>query len=183
MEALATSTFLVALAEIGDKTQLLALVLAARFQRPVPIILGILIATLANHALAALLGVWASGFFSPEVLRWLLAGSFIAMGLWILVPDKESEAGSMLRYGAFVTALVAFFFVEIGDKTQVATAVLGARFDQTALVVVGTTVGMLAANVPVVLAGNFAADRLPLSAIRCLAALLFIGLGVYAFFA
>ena len=183
MEAFLVSTVSVALAEIGDKTQLLALVLAARFRKPWPIIAGILIATVANHGLAAGLGAWLSQLFSPEVLRWMVAGSFIAMGLWILVPDKDDDAGARYAYGAFLTTLIAFFLVEIGDKTQIATVVLAAKYDALALVVAGTTLGMLAANVPVVLAGGFAAERLPLRLINVVAALIFIALGILSLFA
>lgn len=182
MEALLVSTVSVALAEIGDKTQLLALVLAARFRKPWPIIAGILLATLLNHGIAGALGAWVSTLLSPETLRWIVAGAFIAMGLWILVPDKEDDAAAKYRYGAFLTTLIAFFLVEIGDKTQIATVVLAANYDSLALVVLGTTIGMMAANVPVVLAGHFAADRLPLKLIHGIAALVFIALGVAALF-
>lgn len=180
MDAFVVSTLAVALAEIGDKTQLLALMLAARYKRPVTIILGILIATLANHALAAGFGAWISSLLSPEVLRWVVAASFIAMGLWILVPDKDDGAADRHRYGAFLTTLIVFFLAEIGDKTQIATVVLAAKYDQFTLVVLGTTLGMLAANVPVVLAGGFAAEQLPLKFIRTLTALLFVVLGTLA---
>ena len=182
LEALLVSTVSVALAEIGDKTQLLALVLAARFRKPWPIIAGILLATLLNHGIAGALGAWVSTLLSPETLRWIVAGAFIAMGLWILVPDKEDDAAAKYRYGAFLTTLIAFFLVEIGDKTQIATVVLAANYDSLALVVLGTTIGMMAANVPVVLAGHFAADRLPLKLIHGIAALVFIALGVAALF-
>ena len=158
----------------------LALMLAARYKRPVPIILGILVATLANHGIAASLGAWVSTLVSPDTLRWVVAASFIAMGLWILIPDKEDEAADRHRYGAFLTTLVVFFLVEIGDKTQIATVVLAAQYEQLVMVVIGTTLGMLAANVPVVLAGGFAAEKLPLRLIRVLTALLFVGLGVVA---
>ena len=178
MDALLISTVSVALAEIGDKTQLLALVLAARFRKPWPIILGLLLATLANHGIAAAVGAWASSLVPEMVLRWVLAGSFIAMGLWILVPDEEGDAAARYPYGAFLTTLIAFFLVEIGDKTQVATVVLAARFPDLMMVVIGTTLGMLAANVPVVLAGHFAADRLPMRLIHIVAAVVFIALGV-----
>src|SRR5690606_17661231 len=166
LESLIVSTVSVALAEIGDKTQLLALVLAARFRRPWPIVAGILVATLANHAIAAELGAWLSTLLPAHVLRYALAASFIVMGLWILVPDKDDDAAAKYPYGAFLTTLVAFFIVEIGDKTQIATVVLAAKYSSVLLVVIGTTLGMMLANVPVVFAGHFAADRLPLKAIR-----------------
>jgi Ca2+/H+ antiporter, TMEM165/GDT1 family len=177
LEALFVSTFVVALAEIGDKTQLLALVLAARFRKPWPIIAGILLATLVNHGIAAEIGARISALLSPDVQRWLLGGAFIAMALWILVPDKEDEAAARYPYGAFLTTLIAFFLVEIGDKTQIATVMLAAKYEPVWVVVVGTTLGMLAANVPVVLAGHFSADRLPLRLIRGSAAVVFAGLG------
>lgn len=182
MEALLVSTVSVALAEIGDKTQLLALVLAARFRRPWPIIAGILLATLVNHGIAAQIGAWISTLLSPELLRWLVAGAFIVMGLWILIPDKEDDAAAKYSYGAFLTTLIAFFLVEIGDKTQIATVVLAAKYEPVWLVVLGTTLGMLAANVPVVLAGHFSAERLPLGLIRTIAAVIFVSLGVLALF-
>jgi Ca2+/H+ antiporter, TMEM165/GDT1 family len=182
MEALLVSTGVVALAEIGDKTQLLALLLAARFRRPVPIILGILVATLANHACAALLGATVAGLLQGELFRWLLGGSFIAMGLWTLVPDKldddETKAGPVERWGPFLATTVAFFLVEIGDKTQIATIALAAQFHSVLLVTAGTTLGMMAANVPAVLIGGFAAARLPLATIRAVAAGLFIVIGL-----
>jgi len=177
LETLLVSTVSVALAEIGDKTAL-ALVLAARFRKPWPIIAGILLATLANHGIAAEIGDWISELLAPELLRWLVAGAFIAMGLWVLVPDAEDDAAARYPYGAFLTTLIAFFLVEIGDKTQIATVVLAARFEPVWMVVIGTTAGMLAANVPVVLAGHFSADRLPLRLIHAVAAGLFIALGV-----
>ncbi|WP_435101110.1 TMEM165/GDT1 family protein [Arhodomonas sp. AD133] len=180
MQAILISTVAVALAEIGDKTQLLALVLAARYGRPWPIIAGITLATIANHAVAGALGVWLSALVPEVALRWGLALSFIAMGLWLLVPDSEDDAAGRYPYGVFVTTLIAFFLVEIGDKTQVATVVLAARFDPAWLVIAGTTLGMLAANVPVVIMGRFAADRLPMRAIHGAAAVVFIGLGVVA---
>lgn len=182
LETLLFSTVSVALAEIGDKTQLLALVLAARFRKPWPIIAGILLATLVNHGIAAELGAWLSSVLSPQSRRWIIAGSFIVMGLWILIPDKEENAAAKYAYGAFLTTLIAFFLVEIGDKTQIATVVLAAKYADVLMVVLGTTLGMLAANVPAVLAGNFAADKLPLKLIRSIAAATFIALGIFAFF-
>jgi len=175
------STGVVAIAEIGDKTQLLALVLAARFRRPAPIVLGILAATLANHALAAWVGTWLIGVVSPGALRWAVGISFLAMAGWALVPDRF-EAGERRtdRYGAFVATLVAFFLVEMGDKTQVATVALAARYDALVAVVAGTTLGMMIANVPAVLVGEAAATQLPLRAIRVVAAAVFAVLGIFA---
>ncbi len=180
LEALLVSTGVVAIAEIGDKTQLLALVLAARFRKPVPIILGILVATLANHALAGALGAWIIGLLGPSVMRWVLGVSFLAMAAWALVPDKLEEEGERKtdRYGAFLATLVAFFLVEIGDKTQVATVALAARYDMLAVVVAGTTLGMMIANVPAVLLGEVAATKIPLKLVRGIAAAIFAALGV-----
>ena len=182
MEAFLVSTGVVALGEIGDKTQLLALVLAARFRRPLPIIAGILVATLANHALAGALGNVARAHVSPEVLRWLVALSFFAVALWALIPDKldADEPLPVTRWGVFGVTVVAFFLAEMGDKTQIATVILAARFPSLAAVVVGTTFGMLLANVPVVLAGKAASARIPFKAVRIAAALLFAALGIYA---
>ena len=180
LEALLVSTGAVAIAEIGDKTQLLALVLAARFRKPVPIILGILVATLANHALAGALGAWIIGLLGPSVMRWVLGVSFLAMAAWALVPDKLEEEGERKtdRYGAFLATLVAFFLVEIGDKTQVATVALAARYDLLAVVVAGTTLGMMIANVPAVLLGEVAATKIPLKLVRGIAAAIFAALGI-----
>jgi putative Ca2+/H+ antiporter (TMEM165/GDT1 family) len=179
MDAFLVSAAVVAVAEIGDKTQILALVLATRYRRPAPIILGILIATLANHALAAWVGGLVATWLGPALLRWILGGLFLAMAAWCLVPDKAGEVPrSGARAGAFFATLVAFFLVEIGDKTQLATVALAARFHTVLLVTAGTTVGMLLANVPVVLFGDAIARRLPLAAIRIAAALIFAALGV-----
>ncbi|WP_339511164.1 TMEM165/GDT1 family protein [Pseudomonas sp. RL_15y_Pfl2_60] len=182
LESLTVPTLIVALAEIGDKTQLLALLLAARFRKPWPIIAGIIVATLANHFVAGAVGNWVAGLFSPATLSWVLAISFIAVALWTLVPDKldDDEASGLKRYGPFLTTLIAFFLAEMGDKTQVATVMLAAQYPHLILVVIGTTLGMLVANVPVVLVGNFAAERLPLTLIRRLAASAFAVLAVYA---
>ena len=182
LESLFVPTAIVALAEIGDKTQLLALLLAARFRRPWPIIWGIVVATLANHFAAGAVGNWVAGFFSATTLSWILAACFAAVALWTLVPDKldEEDESGLKRFGPFVTTLIAFFIAEMGDKTQIATVMLAAQYPDFLLVVIGTTLGMLIANVPVVLAGNFAADRLPLTLIRRLAALAFAALAVYA---
>lgn len=178
MDAFLTSTILVAVAEIGDKTQLLALVLAARYRKPVPVILGILAATLANHALAALLGASAAAWLDGPWFSFAVALSFIAMGLWTLVPDKlDEDEQPKARGGAFIATTIAFFFVEMGDKTQLATVALGARFDSTLLVTMGTTLGMLLANAPVVLLGDRLLARVPMRAVHLGAALLFIGVG------
>lgn len=182
LESLLVPTAIVALAEIGDKTQLLALILAARFRKPWPIIAGIIAATLANHAAAGAVGAWVSGFFSETVLHWILAASFAATALWTLVPDKmdDDENSAARRFGPFVTTLIAFFLAEIGDKTQVATVMLAAQYPHLIMVILGTTLGMLIANVPVVLAGNFAAEKLPLTLIRRLAAAAFFVLAIVA---
>ena len=181
MEALIASTLTVAVAEIGDKTQLLALLLAARFKNKTAIISGILVATLLNHFAAAWLGQWAMGWLSADIGRYLVAGSFFAIALWVLVPDKvDAEESRFYRYGPFVATCLLFFIAEMGDKTQVATVMLAAQYPHFILVVIGTTLGMLLANVPVVLAGNFAAERLPLTLIRRLAACAFAALAVYA---
>lgn len=182
LESLLIPTAVVALAEIGDKTQLLALILAARFRKPWPIIAGIVAATLANHAAAGAVGAWFSQYFSDVVLHWVLAASFTATALWTLVPDKmdEDEASTKRQFGPFMTTLITFFIAEIGDKTQIATVMLAAQYDYLSLVIIGTTVGMLIANVPVVLAGNFAADKLPLTLIRRLAASAFFVLALVA---
>jgi putative Ca2+/H+ antiporter (TMEM165/GDT1 family) len=178
MQPLLVSTGIVALAEIGDKTQLLALALAARYRKPLPIILGILAATLANHGLAASLGALAAGWLGPDLMRWILGASFLAMAAWSLIPDKPEEAPKGLaRAGAFLATLVAFFVVEIGDKTQIATVALAARFHDLVLVTAGTTLGMLLANVPAVLCGDGIARVASLKAIRAVAAAGFAVLG------
>ena len=164
---------------MGDKTQLLALVLAATFRRPLPVIAGIFFATLANHAFAGALGQWLTHLVSPEALRWILGVSFIAMAVWTLIPDKlDDGAPRKRRFGAFGTTLVAFFLVEMGDKTQIATVALAARYDALVPVVMGTTLGMMIANVPAVLLGNFSAEKLPLRTIHIVAAILFALLGI-----
>ncbi len=179
LEALLTSTVAVAIAEIGDKTQLLAFLLATRFKRPLPIIMGIFIATIANHAAAAWLGDWAASLVSGQVLTWIVGLSFIAVAIWILIPDKADDENSRLyQYGPFVASLVLFFIAEIGDKTQVATVLLAAKYDDLLMVVVGTTIGMLLANVPVVYAGQFSAERLPLKWIRLITCVLFAAIGI-----
>lgn len=180
MDALLTSTLVVALAEIGDKTQLLAIVLAARFGKPLTITAGILVATLANHFLAALVGVQVASILEGDWFRYLVAASFIAMAIWTLVPDKlEEEAEKPARFGAFLTTLVAFFLVEMGDKTQVATVALGARFQDVVFVTMGTTLGMMLANVPAVLLGHQALKIMPLNVVRLVAAGLFLLIGIW----
>jgi putative Ca2+/H+ antiporter (TMEM165/GDT1 family) len=182
VEAFFVSTGIVSLAEIGDKTQLLALLLAARFRRPWPIIWGILVATIVNHALAGAVGQIVADMLSYQWQHGLLAVSFLAVAAWTLVPDKldEEDTPPIGRYGAFMATLVAFFLAEMGDKTQIATVVLAAQFDAYVWVVMGTTLGMLLANVPVVLLGNAAADKLPLTWIRRFTALMFLLLGLYS---
>jgi putative Ca2+/H+ antiporter (TMEM165/GDT1 family) len=179
LEAFLVSTGVVALAEMGDKTQLLALMLAARYRSHLPIVLGIAVATLANHALAALFGAWIASLAGAEAMRWILAVSFIAMGAWVLVPDKADDLSEgKRRFGVFGTTLVAFFLVEIGDKTQIATVALAARYVETMAVVAGTTLGMLVANVPAVYLGNKLLRRVPLRLLQRVAAAMFAVLGV-----
>lgn len=178
MDAFITSTLLVALAEIGDKTQLLSFVLAARLRKPGAIIAGIFVATVANHALAGSVGVWLASLVSPHWLPWVTGLLFIGFGLWTLHPDSLDDDPKLHRAGAFVTTLIAFFIAEMGDKTQFATMALAARFDALTAVVLGTTVGMMLANVPAVLVGEALAQRLPLKAIRMVAALVFIATGI-----
>jgi len=183
MEAFLVSTGAVALAEIGDKTQLLALVLAVRFRAPLPVIFGILVATILNHSVAAWVGLVAADWLSGDVLRWIVVVSFIGMALWTLIPDKlDSEPKVSNSLGAFGTTLIAFFLVEIGDKTQIATVALAARYHAVVAVALGTTLGMMIANVPVVLAGEMAGKRVPLRLVRRIAAALFLVLGVVAIF-
>nr|WP_321487942.1 TMEM165/GDT1 family protein [uncultured Hyphomonas sp.] len=180
MEALFTSTAVVTLAEIGDKTQLLAILLATRFRAPLPIILGILVATLANHFLAALLGSSVANLLDGDWFRYLIAASFVAMAAWTLIPDEIDDLEDKpARFGAFVTTLVAFFLVEMGDKTQVATIALGARFDNLIMVTLGTTLGMMLANVPAVFLGHELIERVPLNIVRYIAAALFLIIGVW----
>jgi Ca2+/H+ antiporter, TMEM165/GDT1 family len=180
LEALIVSTGVVALAEIGDKTQLLALLLAARFRRPLPIIAGILVATLLNHALAAAVGTWITSLLAPETLRWALGLSFIAMAIWTLIPDKVDDAApeQAPRWGVFGTTVVAFFLLEMGDKTQIATVMLAAKYAALTAVVIGTTLGMMLANVPAVLLGEVAARKLPMRLVHSIAAAIFLIIGV-----
>ncbi|MFN5010655.1 MAG: TMEM165/GDT1 family protein [Gammaproteobacteria bacterium] len=184
LQALAVSTGVVALAEIGDKTQLLALVLAARWRKPVPIILGILVATILNHALAGAVGAWLAAAIGPQAMRWILGLSFLAMAAWILVPDKADDeaAAREPRHGVFLATVVTFFLVEMGDKTQIATVALAARYDALWAVVAGTTLGMMLANVPAVLVGEAAARSLPLGIVRGVAAAIFAVLGALVLF-
>jgi len=179
MEAFLVSVATVALAEVGDKTQLLAFFLAARLRKPVAILLGIFIATLANHSLAGLLGVWITTVLYPETLRWIIGLIFLAVAVWALVPDRLAEEKTHIgRYGAFVTSVVAFFLVEMGDKTQIATAALAAHFGNLLAVVGGTTLGMMIADGPAVFLGEMASHRLPLKYVRYAAALLFGVIGI-----
>jgi putative Ca2+/H+ antiporter (TMEM165/GDT1 family) len=181
LESFLVSTGVVALAEIGDKTQLLALILALRFCKPVPIILGILVATVINHALAGALGQWITSTVDPDVLRWTLGLSFVAMAGWMLIPDKlDVDAEERPRFGVFGATLIAFFLAEMGDKTQIATVALAAKYSSFYPVVAGTTLGMMIANVPAVLAGDRIAGKLPLRLIHAIAAAIFAVLGVIA---
>lgn len=181
MEALLVSVGVVALAEIGDKTQLLALLLATRFRKPAPIVLGIFVATLANHAFASAVGNWLVSVIGADAMRWILGISFLAMAAWALIPDPApDEASTAPRYGVFVTTVIAFFLVEMGDKTQIATIALAAQFHSIVWVVIGTTLGMMLANVPVVYLGDALIKRVPLQWVRIVAALTFAALGVYA---
>ncbi len=179
MEAFLISTGIVALAEIGDKTQLLAFILAAKFRKPWPIILGILLATLVNHGLAAALGSWITTLLSPDVLRWILGVSFLAMAIWILIPDKFNENDAKLaKFGVFGATFIAFFLAEMGDKTQIATVALAAQYQAYWAVVAGTTLGMMIANVPAVLLGDRIAHRMPVRLVHRVAAGIFAILGI-----
>ena len=182
MEAFLVSTGLVALAEMGDKTQLLSLVLAARFRKPWPIVWGILVATLVNHAMAGAVGSFITTLLSPEVLRWVLAASFLAMAVWMLIPDKldEDDQPKSPKYGVFATTVVLFFLAEMGDKTQIATVALAARYQELASVVAGTTLGMMIANVPVVFLGERITRLVPLHWVHRICAVIFVGLAVAA---
>ena len=179
MQAFLVSTGVVALAEIGDKTQLLAFILAAKFRKPLAIIMGILVATLANHGFAGALGSWITSVISPATLRWVIGISFIGMAIWTLIPDKFDEDDAKLaRFGVFGTTLVAFFLAEMGDKTQVATVALAAQYQAFFSVVAGTTLGMMIANVPAVLLGERIAHRMPVRLVHTIAAAIFAILGV-----
>ncbi|MFT4091459.1 MAG: TMEM165/GDT1 family protein [Asticcacaulis sp.] len=182
-DAFFNSTLLVALSEIGDKTQILALILAARYRKSVPIIWGIFIATLANHALAAWAGHFISGLGFTDYLPWLVAVAFIVLGLWILIPDKVDDDETPKRdFGPFLTTLVAFFLAEMGDKTQIATVFLGAKYDALFAVIIGTTIGMMIANVPAVLFGDKLLSRIPMQWVRYAASVMFIGFGLFGLF-
>jgi Ca2+/H+ antiporter, TMEM165/GDT1 family len=180
VEALFVSTGVVALAEIGDKTQLLAFILAARFKRPWPIIAGILCATIVNHGVAGALGAWITAAVSPEILRWVLGASFIGMAIWTLIPDKieEEETHVAKRFGIFGATLITFFLAEMGDKTQIATVAMAAHYADPILVVAGTTLGMLLADVPAVFIGDKLANRIPMKLVHSFAAAIFAVLGV-----
>ena len=179
MEAFLISTGIVALAEIGDKTQLLAFILAAKFRKPVPIILGILVATIANHAFAGALGSWITSMVDPETMSWVLGLSYIAMAIWTLIPDKfEEDDAKLARYGVFGTTLIAFFLAEMGDKTQVATVALAAQYQALIAVVAGTTFGMMIANVPAVIMGDRIANKMPVRLVHTIAAGIFAVLGI-----
>ena len=184
MEALLVSTGVVALAEIGDKTQLLAFILAARFKKPLPIIMGILLATVVNHGLAGALGAWITVSISPEVLRWVLGLSFIGMAIWTMIPDKieEEETQIAKRFGVFGATLITFFLAEMGDKTQIATVAMAAHYAAPLMVVIGTTLGMLIADVPAVFAGDKLANRIPMKLVHSIAAAIFALLGVATLF-
>jgi len=183
LDAFLISTGVVALAEVGDKTQLLAFLLAAKFRKPVPIILGILVATLLNHGLAGALGTWITALFSPEVLRWVLGLSFIAMAVWILIPDEiDADDDKLVQFGVFGTTLIAFFLAEMGDKTQIATIALAAQYGSFLWVVAGTTLGMMIANVPAVYLGERIAHRMPVRLVHWIAAAIFAILGVAVLF-
>jgi Ca2+/H+ antiporter, TMEM165/GDT1 family len=180
MESILVSTGVVALAEIGDKTQLLAFILAARFKKPLPIILGILIATVINHGLAGALGAWITSTISPEVLRWVLGASFIAMAIWTMIPDKieEEETQIAQRFGIFGATFITFFLAEMGDKTQIATVAMAAHYTEPLMVVIGTTLGMLIADVPAVFAGDKLANKIPMKLVHSIAAAVFALLGI-----
>ncbi|HSB98042.1 MAG TPA: TMEM165/GDT1 family protein [Spongiibacteraceae bacterium] len=184
MEALLVSTGVVALAEIGDKTQLLAFLLAARFKKPLPIILGIFCATIVNHGLAGALGAWITATISPEILRWVLGVSFIGMAIWTLIPDKieDEEAQLGKRLGVFGATLITFFLAEMGDKTQIATVALAAHYGTAVLVVIGTTLGMLLADVPAVFVGDKLAAKIPMKLVHSIAAGIFALLGAATLF-
>lgn len=180
MESLYISTGVVTLAEMGDKTQLLAFILAARFKKPLPIVAGILCATLVNHGLAGALGAWITSVVSPEAMRWLLGLSFIGMAVWTLIPDKieEEETQVAQQLGVFGATLVTFFLAEMGDKTQLATVALAAHYGAPLLVVIGTTLGMLLADVPAVYVGNKFAARIPMKLVHSIAAAIFAVMGL-----
>lgn len=180
MESLLVSTGVVALAEIGDKTQLLAFILAARFKKPLPIILGILLATIINHGLAGALGAWITANVTPEILRWVLGVSFIGMAIWTMIPDKieDEETQIAKKFGVFGATLITFFLAEMGDKTQIATVAMAAHYAAPVMVVIGTTLGMLIADVPAVFVGEKLATKIPMKLVHTIAAAIFALLGV-----
>ena len=183
MESFLVSTSVVGLAEIGDKTQLLSLILAARYRKPIPIVLGVLVATLVNHAGSGALGAWLASVVNPKVMNWAVLASFAVMAIWILIPDKLDEADAATtkgHFGVFGTTVVTFFLAEMGDKTQIVTIALAARFHEFFGVVAGTTLGMMLANVPAIYLGHKFADRLPTKAVHALAAIIFVVLGGFA---
>lgn len=182
LEGFLLSTGIVALAEIGDKTQLLAFLLAARFKKPAPIILAILVATLINHGLAGAVGAFIVSQVSPDVLRWILGASFIGMAVWTMIPDKIEEEESQIatKLGVFGATLITFFLAEMGDKTQLATIALSASIQNTFIVVAGTTLGMMIADVPAVFIGDKLADKIPVKAVHTVSALIFLILGILA---
>jgi len=183
MEAFLVSTGVVALGEMGDKTQLLAMLLAVKFKRPLPIVLGILTATLVNHAAAGALGGWVASALGPDLLRWVIGLSFIAMAAWIMVPDKLDDTnGSSTRHGVFLTTVLTFFLAEMGDKTQLATVALAARYDDLIAVVAGTTLGMLIADIPAVFIGDRLVKKVSMKLVHGIAAAIFAGLGVLTLF-
>ena len=184
MEALLVSTGVIALAEIGDKTQLLAFILAARFKKPLPIIAGILAATLLNHGLAGLLGAWITTVVSPDVMRWVLGGSFLGMAIWTLIPDKINEEETQIanRLGVFGATFVTFFLAEMGDKTQIATVAMAAHYAAPLWVILGTTLGMLIADVPAVFVGNKFAAAIPMKLVHAIAAAIFAVMGLMTLF-
>lgn len=183
MEALLVSTGVVALGEMGDKTQLLAMLLAVKFRKPIPIILGIFVATLLNHATAGLVGGWIANALGPNVLRWVIGISFIAMAGWMLIPDKiDGDETTTQRFGVFGTTLIAFFLAEMGDKTQIATVALAARYQDLFAVVAGTTLGMMLADVPAVFVGDRLAKKVPMNLVHGIAAAIFAILGVATLF-
>ncbi|MBC6961837.1 MAG: UPF0016 domain-containing protein [Nitrosomonas sp.] len=180
MESFLVSTGVVALAEIGDKTQLLAFILAARFKKPLPIMLGILVATLINHGLAGFLGAWITGAVSPDILRWILGLSFIGMAIWTMIPDEIEQEETWIagKFGIFGATLITFFLAETGDKTQIATITMAAHYGTPFMVVMGTTLGMLIADIPAVFAGEKLATRIPMKLVHSIAAAVFALLGV-----
>lgn len=184
MESLLVSTGVVTLAEIGDKTQLLAFILAARFKKPVPIILGILVATIVNHGLAGALGAWITSAVTPEILRWVLGLSFIGMAIWTMIPDKieEEETKVAQKLGVFGATLITFFLAEMGDKTQIATVAMAAHYAAPLMVVIGTTLGMLIADVPAVFIGDKLANKIPMKLVHSIAAAIFAILGIATLF-